>query len=369
MKCQHRVNSSRPSLELSDVVRQHRVDYVRQHGPLAQGPHYVLDCLERCRTSKLGGHRRTCDRCKLVEQAYNGCRNRHCNKCQALARARWLEARRQELLPVEYFHVVFTLPEPIAALARQNPKLIYDLLFTAAKETLLEIAANPRHLGAKVGLLAVLHTWGQRLDFHPHLHCIVPGGGLSDDETSWIACRPGFFLPVRVLSAKFRGKFLSKLKKLYSAGKLTLEGPLAHLREPLRFEQLLSDAYAIDWVVYSKPPFGGPQQVLKYLARYTHRVAISNSRLLDMDDNKVTFSWKDYRNQCEQKTTRLDGVTFIRRFLLHVLPKRLIRIRHFGLFCNRLKAENLNICQRLLGKHPKTVDEDGSCDHDIDSRS
>jgi len=369
MKCQHRVNSSRQALELSDVVRQHRVDYVRQHGPLARGPHYVLDCLERCRTSKLGGHRRTCDRCQLVEQAYNGCRNRHCNKCQALARARWLEARSEELLPVEYFHVVFTLPEPIAALALQNPKTIYDLLFTAAKETLLEIADDPRHLGAKIGLLAVLHTWGQRLDHHPHLHCIVPGGGLSDDETSWVACRPGFFLPVRVLSAKFRGKFLAKLKKLYNGRKLTLAGPLEHLRVPLHFEQLLSDAYAIDWVVYSKPPFGGPQQVLKYLARYTHRVAISNQRLLSLEDGQVALRYKDYARGRRLRTMKLSAVELLRRFLMHVLPKGYVRIRQFGFLANCHRAKKLKRIRQLLSVNEPTAEQHPADGHTNPSES
>ena len=346
--CTPRSPPARPPLELAAIIRRHRLDYVDHHGPLARDPHYVLDCVERCRTSKLGGHRRTCDRCQLTEQAYNGCRNRHCNKCQAVARSRWLEARSRELLPVEYFHVVFTLPEPIAALARQNAKQIYDLLFTAAKETLLEIAADPRHLGATIGVLAVLHTWGQRLDFHPHLHCIVSGGGLSADQARWVACRAGFFLPVRVLSAKFRGKFLSKLKKLHTQGKLTLAGPLAHLFQPRRFEQLLRAAYAIDWVVYSKPPFGGPQQVLKYLARYTHRVAISNQRLISLEDGQVAFRYKDYARGRRLRTMKLTAVELIRRFLMHVLPKGYVRIRQFGFLANCHRAKKLKQIRQLL---------------------
>ncbi len=363
MRCDRPFTSRRPGLEVADIVRRHRNDYIRTRGPLARTPHYVLDCLERCRTAQLGGHRRSCDTCGLVEQAYNGCRNRHCKKCQALARAAWLEARSQELLPVEYFHVVFTLPESIASLARQNPEAIYHLLFTAAQETLQEIAAEPRYLGARIGILAVLHTWGQRLDFHPHLHCVIPGGGLSADRSRWVACRRGFFLPVRVLSSKFRGKFLAKLKQLHQRGKLKFTGRLRPLRKESAFQVLLDEAYKIDWVVYCKPPFGGPAQVLKYLARYTHRVAISNQRLLALENGQVTFRYKDYAKGNRLRTMMLPAVEFLRRFLMHVLPKGFVRIRQFGFLANCHRAKHLKQIRELLSAEEVPAPSDTPGDH------
>ena len=362
------------AIEVADVFRRFGPQFVARSGASLSGDQRkVIQAIEQCRTAVLGGHKEECDKCGHESFAFNSCRNRHCPKCQGSACARWTSKRTAELLPVPYLHMVFTLPHIVARLALQNKEVMYDLLFQATSRTLSEIAADKKHLGARIGFFAVLHTWGQKLELHPHLHCVVPAGGLSHDRKRWVSCKRSkkskklFFAPVRVLSDVFMGKYIDLLRKAYRNGELSFFGDLQALRRPGEFEKFLDTAVKHRWVVYAKRPFADAECVVKYLARYTHRVAISNSRLLDMDDNEVTFSWKDYRNQCEQKTTRLDGVKFMRRFLLHVLPKRLIRIRHFGLFCNRLKAENLNICQRLLGKHPKTVDEDGSCDHDIDT--
>ena len=308
----------------------------------------VLLDLANCRTAALGGHLEVCDECGFQRPAYNSCRNRHCPKCQARSRAVWLEARAQDLLPVPYFHVVFTLPEEIGPLALQNKRLIYDLLFQAAARSLLEVAADPRHLGARIGFLAVLHTWGQNLHHHPHLHCVVPGGGLALDSSTWIPCRQDFFLPVRVLSRVFRGKFLSALRDAYRDGQLGFYGRLAHLRDPEAFRCWLHEPASKEWVVYAKPPCGGPEQVLKYLARYTHRVAIANSRILSIDAGQVRFRYKDYADGNRYKTMTLDAVEFIRRFLLHVLPPGFMRIRHYGLLANRARAKCLSLCRHLL---------------------
>jgi hypothetical protein len=274
---------------------------------------------------------------------------RHCNKCQSLARAKWLAKHNTQLLPVSYFHVVFTVPDPIAALALQNKKVVYGILFRAAAAALRRIAADPKHLGAKIGFLAVLHTWGQNLQHHPHLHCVVPGGGLSPDGRRWVACRNRFFLPVRVLSRLFRGLFLHGLKEAYTAGKLRLHGSLQPLADPESFKTRLKDCRKIEWVVYSKPPFGGPEQVMDYLGRYTHRVAISNDRLVRLEDGKVTFRWKDYRQGNKQKLMTLKAEEFIRRFLLHVLPRGFVRIRHFGFLANCHRETKLALCRELLG--------------------
>ena len=295
------------------------------------------------------GHLEQCDSCGHQRPAYNSCRNRHCPKCQSLARAQWLEDRQAELLPVEYFHVVFTVPEEIAALAYQNKEVVYGILFRATAETLRTIAADPKHLGAEIGFLAILHSWGQNLLFHPHLHCVVPGGGLSADRQRWIACRPRFFLPVRVLSARFRRLFLEYLQAAFDAGQLRFFSSLEHLRDPQAFLQYLAPLRKKKWVVYAKPPFGGPEQVLNYLGRYTHRVAISNNRLLSIDQGKVTFRWKDYRHHDQQKTMTLDAHEFIRRFLLHVLPDGFQRIRHYGFLGHRYRQAKLALCRQLLG--------------------
>jgi hypothetical protein len=307
-----------------------------------------MSAIELCRTAALGGHTEACADCGLVCCAYNSCRNRHCPKCQGQARAEWLAARQAELLPVPYFHVVFTLPAPVAEIAFQNKATVYAILFRTAAETLQTIAADPAHLGAEIGFVAVLHTWGQNLHHHPHVHCVVPGGGPSLDYTRWVACRPGFFLPVRVLSRLFRRLFLDQLHAAFEAGELGFFGELAALTRPVAFAQRLRQLRRIDWVVYAKPPFGGPAQVLAYLGRYTHRVAIANSRLVSVTDTTVAFRWKDYRHHGKPKVMTLEGDEFIRRFLLHTLPDGFHRIRHYGFLANRQRAAKLALCRRLL---------------------
>jgi hypothetical protein len=309
----------------------------------------VLHAIEVCRSAALGGHVEQCDSCQHQRIAYNSCRNRHCPKCQSLACATWLEQRQAELLECEYFHVVFTLPEAIATIAFQNRALLYNMLFTTAAQTLRTIGADPKHLGAEIGFLAVLHTWGQTLMNHPHLHCVVPGGGLSPDGQRWVACRPGFFLPVRVLSALFRRLFLERLQQAYDAGELTLVSALEPLRTPDAFQRHLAPLREQDWVVYAKPPFADAQQVLDYLGRYTHRVAISNHRLLDIDDATVTFQWRDYRDANQSKAMTLTADEFIRRFLIHVLPPGFHRLRYFGFMGNCHRKEKLARCRALLG--------------------
>jgi len=342
-------------LEIADVFRVHRPRFLQYMGKsISQQQRRVIDAIISCRSAALGGHVERCDSCKHERIAYNSCRNRHCPKCQAGARAAWMAAREQELLPVPYFHVVFTFPHDLAPIALQNKSVLYRILFQAAAESLLEVAANPKHLGAKIGVMAILHTWGQNLMHHPHLHCVIPAGGVSPDGTRWVPCRRGkrgnlpFFLPVRVLSRVFRGKFIEKLKRARTHGDLVLAGKLAHLNEQRHFERLLDDAVTREWAVYAKRPFGGPLQVLKYLARYTHRVALSNHRLLNMVGNRVTFRWKDYADGNRQKSMTLDACEFMRRFLLHTLPTGFVRIRHYGFFANRNRARNLDHCRQLL---------------------
>jgi hypothetical protein len=345
---------SRLTVEVADLVARHGEAFLENHSTSRQ-QRRVLRAIEQCRTAALGGHLYECDNCAHLVAVYNSCRNRHCPKCQSLAKAKWLEARQAELLPLTYYHVVFTLPDSVALLALQNARIIYNLLFRAVSETLLRIAADPKHLGAKLGFFAVLHTWGQTLMLHPHLHCVVPGGGLSVDRTRWIACRPRFFLPVRVLSALFRGLFLHHLKQAYEEGKLEFAGELGPLAGPSRFKRLLKEARKKKWVVYAKRPFGGPQQVLDYLGRYTHRVAISNHRLLRLEDGKVTFSWKDYRDSGASKEMTLGAEEFIRRFLIHVLPDGFQKIRYFGLMANRGRAVNLALCRSLMPDAAETL--------------
>jgi hypothetical protein len=340
----------RPKFEAADIFRRYGPDYRQQHGQsLSVAQRRVMTAIEACRTAVLGGHLERCDRCGHERHAYNSCANRHCPKCQSLARAEWLEKRRSELLDTQYFHVVFTVPEQIAPIAYQNKKVVYGILFRASAETLRTIAADPQHLGAEIGFFAVLHTWGSNLLHHPHLHCVVPGGGLSPDGTQWISCRPGFFLPVRVLSRLFRRLFLEYLLKAFDAGKLEFCSSLQPLRDRRAFLRHLAPSRAIEWVVYAKRPFAGPEQVLDYVGRYTHRVAISNNRLLDIDHGKITFRYKDYRHDGEQKTMALDADEFIRRFLLHVLPDGFQRIRHYGFLGNRYREEKLARCRQLLG--------------------
>jgi hypothetical protein len=341
---------TRPTLEVADILRASGRSFWERHGShLAWQHRKVMDAIVRCRTATLGGHRDQCLRCGHQAISYNSCRNRHCPKCQGNARAKWLAARSAELLPVPYFHVVFTLPHELSALVLQNKRLLYDLLFHTTAATLLEVARDPKHLGADIGLLSVLHTWGQNLQHHPHLHCVVPAGGLALDGSGWIATSPRFFLPVRVLSRVFRGKFTAALKQLFLQGKLQFHGTLQELTRPKRFRQFLRQLFTKQWVVYAKPPFAGAEHVLHYLARYTHRVAISNHRLIAFKEDRVSFRWKDYAADGKQKVMTVSAEEFLRRFLIHVLPKGLVRIRHFGLFANRRRAASLLRCRSLLG--------------------
>ena len=341
---------ARPPWEVADVFRLYGAAYRDRHGPVMSAQqHRVMRAIETCRTAALGGHLEVCDRCGEPRPVYNSCCNRHCPKRQSLAKERWLAKRLDALLPVEYFHVVFTLPNRLAPLALQNKAALYGLLFDATAETLTRIAADPRHLGAEIGFLAVLHTWGQRLEAHPHLHCIVPGGGFAPDGERWVSCRRGFFLPVRVLSRLFRGIFLDRLRRLHRRGALALHGELAALSDAGAFEGFLTELRETEWVVYAKRPFGGPEKVLDYLGRYTHRVAISNHRIVSVDAGKVAFRWRDYRHGSRQRTLTLDADEFIRRFLLHVLPTGFHRIRQFGFLANRHRTEKLERARTLLG--------------------
>ena len=350
----------RPSLEVADILRAHGEAFRQAHaGHLSLGQLKVMSAIEACRTAELGGHVARCDGCARLAVSYNSCRNRHCPKCQGQAAKTWLAAREADLLPAAYFHVVFTLPAPIAAIAFQNKAVVYDLLFKAAAETLTTIAADPKHLGARIGLIGVLHTWGSALTHHPHVHCIVPGGGLSADGQRWIACRKGFFLPVRVLSRLFRRLFLEKLTAAHARGALSFFGDLAHLATPEAFAAHLAPLRRAEWVVYAKPPFGGPIAVLAYLARYTHRVAIANSRLISMDDQAVRFRWKDYRTAdpatgaVKIRTMALGPDEFLRRFLLHVLPSGFHRIRHYGLLAKGPRAPDLGRLRALIAAPAK----------------
>lgn len=338
-------------VELADVIDRYGPAFLQRFGAsLSWQQRRALLDVAACRTAQLGGHLEACDKCDYQRPAYNSCRNRHCPKCQGRARAAWLDARCEDLLPVPYFHVVFTLPQEIGPLALQNPRVVYGLLFGAAADTLLEVAADKRCLGVRIGFLAVLHTWGQTLQHHPHLHCIVPGGGLVADDAGWVPCREGFFLPVRVLARLFRGRFLHRLRTAYHDGHLGLHGRLVSLRDPEAFRCFLDGPARKEWVVYAKRPFGGPEQVLAYLARYTHRVAIANGRILSANDGQVRFHYKDYRDGNRHKTMTLDAVEFLRRFSLHVLPKSFKRIRYFGFLANRVRRASLALCRRFLGR-------------------
>lgn len=345
-------------LELAHILRRYGEVFRQQHR-LCRVQLQAMRAIEDCRTAVLGGHVYRCDDCGAEKICYNSCRNRHCPKCQSLEKERWLEQRRQELLPVPYFHVVFTLPEELNLLALGNPEVIYDLLFHCASETLLEVAADPKHLGVRLGLLAILHTWSQTLVLHPHLHCIVPGGGPSLDNERWVASSERFLLPVRVLSPVFRGKFLAGLKALHEQGRLSLSGGAEELRDPMVFRNLLDRLYRKFWWVYSKAPFGGPEQVLQYLARYTHRVSLSNPRLLRLANDQVTFSYKDYSQGGRVRQMTLPVEEFIRRFLLHILPHRFVRIRYYGWLANRHRDRELKRCRTLLGAATPTPEGAG----------
>jgi Putative transposase/Transposase zinc-binding domain len=341
----------RPALEVADIFRGHGAAWRKANaGHVSLGQLKVMSAIESCRTAALGGHVARCEKCAHTLIAYNSCRNRHCPKCQGAAAREWLAEREAELLPVPYYHVVFTLPAVIADIAYHSKAVIYDLLFKASAETLITIAADPEHLGARIGALSVLHTWGSALTHHPHVHMIVPGGGISRDGNKWVACRPGFFLPVRVLSRLFRRLFLQKLVAAHQAGELQFFNGHAALANPQDFATFLAPLRNSEWVVYSKRPFGGPKQVLRYLARYTHRVAISNRRLIAFDNKSVTFKWKDYRieGRDRYKTMTLATDEFIRRFLIHVLPTGFHRIRHYGLFANGSRADHIAQARKLL---------------------
>jgi hypothetical protein len=349
----------RARLEVADIVRTHGASYLMSRGNRLPGAERrVLNAVVTCRTRARGGHVQACDECGHREISYNSCRNRHCPKCQAAARAAWVEEKQSWLLPVEYFHVVFTIPHALGRIALQNKALVYGILFRAASETLRKIAATPRHLGAEVGVLAVLHTWGQNMELHPHVHCIVPGGGLSPDKAQWVSCRSGFFLPVRVLSRLFRGKFLHYLQRAYDEQRLKLLGGIETLQDRGCFRSHLAPLYKENWVVYAKPPFGGPDRVLKYLARYTNRVAISNGRLVSMKDGMVSFTWKDYAHGSRQRLMRIKAAEFLRRFLLHTLPRGFVRIRTYGFLANRCRVAKLAQCRALLGAEPEARDNE-----------
>ena len=338
---------TRPRPSVAEVIRSCVDEFLNRYGAgLTAEQRRALEDLIACRTAALGGHVLECPECGHRQIAYNSCRNRHCPTCQATSAARWLEARAADLLPVPYFHLVFTLPSTLNPVALSNPRVVYDLLLRAAAQTILQVAANPERLGVQTGLLAVLHTWGQNLQFHPHVHCVVPGGGLSADRSRWVGSRPDYFLPVPVLSRVFRGKFLAGLRAAHAAGRLRLPG--RHTPADARFEQLVRAAVRTEWVVYAKRPFGGPAVVLKYLARYTHRVAISNGRLADLEGGVVHFRYKDYAHGNRQRVMRLPAVEFVRRLLLHVLPRGFVRIRHYGLLSNRQRHDDLVLCRRFL---------------------
>ncbi len=346
---------SRPLLELADVIRNAGQSFLDRSRSWLTWQHLkVLQAIERCRTAALGGHRDQCSSCGHSAISYNSCRNRHCPKCQGNARHRWLEARGQELLPTPYVHVVFTLPRELAPLALQNKKVIYNLLFQTSAETLLEVARDPKHLGAEIGFFSVLHTWNQKLQHHPHVHCVLPAGGLSPDHTRWIKSRSSFFPPVKVLGRVFRSKFTQALKRAFTESKLDFHGTLKFLGKPKTFSTWLRQLFRNDWVVYCKPPFGGPEYVLRYLGAYTHRVAISDHRLVALAEGNITFRWRDSAHQNKKRLITMPVEEFLRRFLLHVLPRGFVRIRNFGFLANRQRAALLPFCSQLLNSVPES---------------
>jgi hypothetical protein len=345
---------TRPPWEVADVIRRAGNRFIeRYRESLSWAQLKVLRAIECCRTAALGGHRDQCLRCGYQAISYNSCRNRHCPKCQTNAREKWLRAREQELLPVGYFHLVFSVPHALVPLIWQNQRVLFALLFEASAAALLEVASDPKHLGAEIGFLSILHTWGQTLQRHPHIHCVVPGGGLSPDHTRWVSSRSHFFLPVKVLSRVFRGKFVAGLRRVFRQKKLSFHGPCLPLSNEKAFAAFLRTLFREDWVVYAKPPFGGPAHVLQYLARYTHRVALSNHRIVEVNDTHIAFRWKDYAHHSQQRTMSLAHEEFLRRFLQHVLPKGFPRIRYFGFLANRRRAESLSQCRALLAYVPR----------------
>jgi predicted Zn-ribbon and HTH transcriptional regulator len=356
---------TRPPFEVADIIRAHGNNFIDRNRSWLRGGHLkVLAAIERCRTAALGGHRDRCLTCgyETTSYSFNSCRNRHCPKCQTNARDKWLARRNADLLPVAYVHVVFTLPHLLAPLAYHNKKLLYDLLFRASAATLLKVAANPKRLGAELGFLSVLHTWGQTLEHHPHVHCVIPAGGLSPDRERWIPARRDFFLPVPVLRKVFRGKFIEGLKRLWREKRLYLPGALKALKQEKTFRTFLRSLHRKKWVVYAKPPFGGPAHVLQYLARYTHRVAISNHRIMNFAEGKVSFRWKDYAHSSQQRVMTLDADEFLRRFLQHLLPRRFVRIRSFGFLANRQRTASLALCRQLLAVAEVPVPEAKTCE-------
>jgi hypothetical protein len=334
----------KPKTEIAEIFR----DYKHLLGKIPNSHHKVVQDVINCRTSVLGGHQLKCNECSYSENSYNSCRNRHCPKCQYIAKIKWVENRIEDLLPCQYFHVVFTLPSLLNCLIIQNKKIAYGILFRAASETLKEVAVNPKNMGAEVGFIGILHTWGQNLMDHPHLHFIVPGGGLNKEKNRWISCKDKYFLPIKILSLVFRGKFLKYFEEAFNNNQLEFHGKISVLSDKSNFKELVTKTTKVDWVVYSKKPFAGPEQVIKYLGQYTHRIAISNYRLLKIEDEKVHFSYRDSADDNKIKTMVLDVLEFMRRFLLHVLPENFVRIRHFGLLGNRLRKKNLDICRKLL---------------------
>jgi len=343
---------SRPTVEVADIFRSHGDAFIDRHS-LGIQQLKAIQAIRRCRTAALGGHVDVCPQCggdPVI--SYNSCRNRHCNKCQSQARDRWIEARKQELLDTPYFHVVFTLPHYLHGLVLQNQAELYNLLFRAVAETLRQVARDPKHLGAEIGFFCILHTWGQNLLFHPHIHCVIPGGGISPDKTQWIHAKDAFFLPVKVLSKIFRGKFVAGLRRVYGNKRLTCVGSIQYLKDEKGFSAFLRTLFRQDWVVYAKPTFGGPDQVIRYLGRYTHRIAISNHRLVSFGGDQVTFRWRDYAHGNKLRLMTVSAEEFMRRFLLHVLPKGFVRIRHFGLLANSRKTTLLDLCRTLLPMVP-----------------
>ena len=335
-------------LEVADIMREYGEDYRREHKPPSRMIK-VMNAIESCRTSKLGGHIDECDNCGHIKISYNSCRNRHCPKCQGLAKERWLMDRKSDLLPIEYFHMVFTIPDTLNPLTLRNQKEIYSILFKSVSETLIELGKDPKYLGADIGFIGILHTWGQNLMVHPHIHCIVPGGGLSFDTKRWISSREKFFIPVKVLSRLFRGKVLFYLKEAHRKERLKFPGNIKELSKEREFNMFMDSLYKKEWVVYSKPPFKNAEHVLEYLGRYTHRVAISNNRITDIKDGKVTFRYKDYKDGNKNKLMTIKAHEFIRRFLLHILPDNFVKIRHYGILSNRNRRTKLKRCKEILG--------------------